>query len=945
MLKIHNHLDILKRIDRFSSLYTQIHTREELALRVEEILEDLLEYSYSGLYLYDLQEERLKLLIAKGFTPEEQAEADRTAMERHPGHVFRTKQIINIPDVENDPEHISVSSKRGFIVRSRLFMPVLNGENTVGVFGIVSPVKNQFTEEYLIILSFVCNIAGGIYGNIINQEQLRKTSLIAQETDNVVIITNKNGETEWVNRSFERLTGHSFAEIRGKKPGELLQGPDTDLSVVKELAIAVDEHLPIERDLLNYTKDGKSYWVKVQIQPVFNKSGELTNFISLQRDISEQKKAENKLNSISTRLATLIKNLQAGILVEDEFRNIALLNQAFCDMFGIPVNPDLMIGFDCSGSAEQSKGMFRDPETFIKKIEHILGQKEPVLNEVLELADGRIFERDYIPIFLDNRFLGNLWQYRDITAQKQAENELRKAKNEAESANAAKSLFLANMSHEIRTPLNAVIGLAKLMRSTPLNPDQKKLNDNLLVSGENLLAIINEILDFSKIEAGKVDLETIPFSLKESLDKVYRFLELAAEEKMIRLSVSLDPKIGKPVSGDQTRLQQVLTNLVNNAIKFTPAGSVEVTCRLVDETPEKYTLRFEVRDTGIGISDEKLKTIFEKFKQEDESVTRVYGGTGLGLAISKQLVELMGGTLGLESQKGVGSRFFFTIVLPVSSREALSERNKKILINPLTLTGKKVLVVEDNEFNQFIAKSILEKWHLMVTLAENGQVALEKIRKQQFDVILMDMQMPVLDGCSATKILRQELKIITPVVALTAFATQDAISKALNAGMDDYMTKPFEEDLLYAQLLKSLGITPEYITTDKPEEVTLTPGEVVTLFDLDNLYELMGDDPQEMINIIEKFIELTPSDCDAVFNAFSSNNIDALAKAAHKVKSSIDLFAAAGLRSNIRTIHEYAKTNQHIEQLPDLIAYMKTNIPVMMEQLEEKAQQLKKSIS
>ena len=404
MIKINDQLDVLKRLNRFSQSYAGITTIEQLAATVSDVLEDLLDIESSGLYLYDPWEKRLKLLIAKGFTDDERVEADQTAMERHPGYVFKTGQMLNIPDTENDPDNLTRSSRRSFLVRSRLYVPVLNGSQPVGAFGIVSHQKNKFNEEYQVVLSLICNIAGGVYANILNN--------------------------------------------------------------------------------------------------------------------AEQKKAHDHLAAIMTRLETLIKNLQSGILVEDQDRRIALINKQFCNMFGIPVEPELLFGADCSDSAEQSKGLFSDPAQFVSRIETILHDKNPVTGEELELADGRIFERDYIPIFLEDKFLGNLWQYRDITARVMDGKDLRKATEEARSANSAKSIFLANMSHEIRTPLNAVIGLSRLMRDTSLNPKQKILNDKLLISGENLLGIINEILDFSKIEAGRVELENIPFNLNEIPGKV-----------------------------------------------------------------------------------------------------------------------------------------------------------------------------------------------------------------------------------------------------------------------------------------------------------------------------------------------------------------------------------------------------------------------------------------
>ena len=615
-------------------------------------------------------------------------------------------------------------------------------------------------------------------------------------------------------------------------------------------------------------------------------------------------------------------------------------------MFGIPVAPDLLLGADCSDSAEQSKGMFTDPELFVSRIETILNEKTTVTGEELELADGRIFERDYIPIFLDGRFLGNLWQYRDTTARMNIERDLRKAMADAKLATSAKSSFLANMSHEIRTPLNAVIGLSRLMRDTRLSPGQKTLNDKLLISGENLLGIINEILDFSKIEAGRIELENIPFNLNDILDRVYSFLSHVAEEKTIALSTSMDVPFSKAVIGDPVRLQQVLINLVNNALKFTSEGGVSLSFTLVGEINDKARFLFSVSDTGIGISEDNLQNIFEKFKQEDESVTRVYGGTGLGLAISRQLVGLMGGDLQVESEKGKGSRFFFTLEFTTTDVTLLREMNRKIFMDPEALSEKSILVAEDNELNQFIARSILEKWNIHVEIASNGKEAIEKVRIKNYDLILMDMQMPVMDGLMATRHLRKDLHVATPVIALTAFATKDAIDKALEAGMNGYLTKPFEEEALFTQLLSAFGMAPQFISGS---ETPLEPAPLLKVpvdlhYDLGKLTKLLGDDKAEIIELIEKFIELTPEYSNALLEANEQNNIEEVAKAAHKIKSSLDLLASGNLRSNINLIEEYAKNRKNLEKLPKLIKYYKENIPVLLSQLIEKTVDMKNEI-
>lgn len=937
MLKVKDHLALLDRLNRFISTFSGIHTLKELGTTVEKVLDDLMDIEFSGLYLYDFREQKLKLIVAKGFTEEEKREAERTALERHPGHVFRTKKILNIPDTENDPNQRSVSSARSFTVRSRLFVPVMNGDQAVGAFGIVGSKTNHFSEETVSVLSFICNIAGVIYANILAQTELRFASLIAQETDNAVIITDKEGNTEWVNRSFERITGYSFDQVKGRKPGDVLQGEETDPGIVNSIAAAIANHLPIETDVINYHKDGRPYWVSLQIQPVFNSLGEVTNFISIQRDITEQKKSQDEMARVTTNLSTLIKNLHYGVLMEDQNRKIALINKSFCDMFGIAVEPELLLGSDCSGSAEQSKLLFANPEQFVKRIDEVVRDRHPVIEEELELADGRTFHRDYIPIFFNEKFIGNIWQYRDTTERKKSETAFRKAIREAESANAAKSIFLAKMSHEIRTPLNAVIGLSKLMRDTPLNPEQQNLNDKLLLSGENLLVTINEILDFSKIEAGKIELETLPFSMAELMKRVYSLHEHAAEEKMIAFTTVKDDNIPGALIGDPARLQQVLTNLVTNAIKFTKSGRIEVSCKLVSSDRTKARVLFSVTDTGIGISSESLAHVFESFKQEDESVTRHYGGTGLGLAISKQLVGLMGGELLVESEKGKGSRFYFTITLRISDEKLLKKELKRVRFEPRILEGKKLLVVEDNGFNQFIIKSILEKWGASVDIAENGQIAVSQLWLSEYDLVLMDMQMPVMDGLTATRMIRSDLNNLTPIIALTANVTKEAVEKAFEAGMNEYISKPFEEEDLYTKVLKALGKEVSYdsepVVTDRNPGAQERKEEIY--YDLTKLSRSVGGDSEHIMGTLMKFLEIIPEYYDNLQNAYDQRQFTRLHAAAHKLKSSVDLVASKQIRDLVQQINDCSADASEHHKLGAFFHRLKKVFPLMISQVEE----------
>ncbi len=382
--------------------------------------------------------------------------------------------------------------------------------------------------------------------------------------------------------------------------------------------------------------------------------------------------------------------------------------------------------------------------------------------------------------------------------------ELVTAKNKAEQSSIAKEQFLANMSHEIRTPLNGIDGMGKLLEETSLTKEQQGFVLAIRMSSENLLVIINDILDFSKIEAGKLTIEKIDFNLKESISQSLKTVYYEAEKKDVLLASKIDENISELLIGDPTRLNQVLINLLSNAIKFTQEGHVKLNCYLIEQSPRSNKIKFEVIDTGIGIETDKLEKIFESFSQEDDSTTRKFGGTGLGLSISKHLVDLFHGELKVKSIKGKGTSFYFTLDFPIgSSTNRLKDDPSLIQWN--SLVNKKILLVEDNNINQLLATTILKKWEVLVEVAENGLVAVEKLKEQNYDVILMDMQMPVMGGIEATAIIRKELKLTTPIIALTARAIKGVDKECLDAGMNDYISKPFDHAELFNKILNLIN--------------------------------------------------------------------------------------------------------------------------------------------
>jgi len=391
---------------------------------------------------------------------------------------------------------------------------------------------------------------------------------------------------------------------------------------------------------------------------------------------------------------------------------------------------------------------------------------------------------------------------KDVTDKLRLERNLLEGQIEAEKSK-AKDIFLANMSHEIRTPLNAIIGFNDILSQTTLTEEQRRNVDFIGNASKKLSVLINDILDISKLESGKLDLEHAPFRLEELARQVVQMYSAMAKSKGIKLLFSFDQEIPEVLIGDETRLSQILLNLISNAIKFTEKGSVELRILEMQRTNDKATIFFEVKDTGIGINKEKQQLIFERFTQAESYTTRVYGGTGLGLNIVRSLVDLHHGTLHVESEAGVGSKFSFTIDYAIAT-----DQEMKLLDGPTKQSGQNrladmsILLVEDNEHNQILAETYLLKHQAHVDIAGNGNIALEMLKKKSYDAILMDIQMPIMDGISTTQVLRTDLKIDTPIIACSAHAMASERLKCKEAGMNEYISKPYTEENLISVLAK-----------------------------------------------------------------------------------------------------------------------------------------------
>jgi signal transduction histidine kinase len=393
--------------------------------------------------------------------------------------------------------------------------------------------------------------------------------------------------------------------------------------------------------------------------------------------------------------------------------------------------------------------------------------------------------------------------FRDISKREKLEKELVRTKKRVEEASVIKEQFMANMSHEIRTPMNAIIGFNDRLIKTKLNEEQHEYVAAVKTSGENLLTIINDILDFSKIEAGMVTIEHIRFNLHELLQSVYNMFFFKAKEKNINLHLHQPKNIPEFLMGDPTRLTQILINLVGNALKFTNQGNIDIIVEVIKDDKQNATIQFKVKDTGIGILEEKITEVFDRFTQAESDTSRIFGGTGLGLSIVKRLVELQCGTITVESKKDEGSLFKFTIPYKkapvlVSTLKTSPEKIHKAVANDKI----KILIVEDNLLNQKLAAFMIKDFGYTFDICGNGKLAVDKLKQDVYDLVLMDIQMPEMDGYEATGVIREKLMLDIPIIAMTAHAMQGEKDKCLGFGMTDYISKPIKEDDLHNLIIK-----------------------------------------------------------------------------------------------------------------------------------------------
>ncbi len=550
------------------------------------------------------------------------------------------------------------------------------------------------------------------------------------------------------------------------------------------------------------------------------------------------------------------------------------------------------------------------------------------------LFNGSVYKDEY------GKVIGIVVVARDITDHKRIEDELIRAKNSAELATKiaekaklkaeraaqiaedavkSKQQFLSNMSHEIRTPMNVILGFTKVLLKSTLTAKQKEYLTAIKMSGDTLTVLINDILDLAKVDSGKMIFDQTPFRLSTSINAMVDVFETKIQEKNLQLIKEYDNSIPEVIVGDPVRLHQVILNLMSNAVKFTSEGKIILNVKLIDESEKYAAVKFSISDTGIGIESEKLESIFENFQQATNDISRLYGGTGLGLAISKQLVESQGGSIHVESIFGKGSTFSFVLTFKKTNEIVpLEDMVKQIDIKTNII---KILVVEDMALNQLLIKTLLDDFGFSHDLAENGKVAIEKLKSNTYDLILMDLQMPELNGFETSKYIRESMHSQVPIIALTADVTTTDLTRCKLAGMNDYISKPVDERQLYNKIIKLLILTePEYNKTKTTEPSAQTSEILNKCTDLSYLFKHTKDNPVLIMEMIRLYLVQTLPLVNTMKKSLEDKNWETLYSAAHKI---IPSFIIMGINKDYedmaRKIQDYSKTQLHLEDIDKLI--------------------------
>ncbi|MBC7525274.1 MAG: response regulator [Flavobacterium sp.] len=698
-------------------------------------------------------------------------------------------------------------------------------------------------------------------------------------------------------------------------------------------------------------KDGKLTDVLFNGSVFKDENDVVIGAVVVARDVSEQKKAEAKLLQSLREITDYKLALDASTIVDitDKNGKILFVNDNYIKISKYSFEE--LVG----GNHQMVNSTFH-PKEFMSNLWEKISKGKVWQDEIRNKAkDGSLYwlNMTIVP-FLDDK--GIPYQYVaisiDITKQKLLEQELTEAKvfaelattiaedsqHNAEEAVKSKQQFLSNMSHEIRTPMNAIIGFTKVVLKTELTAKQKEYLMAIKMSGDALIVLINDILDLAKVDSGKMTFEKTPFKLALSITSMLHLFETKIQEKNLELITKYDTNIPEVLLGDPIRLNQIILNLVSNAVKFTNVGTITVTIKMLSQDDEKVTVKFSVQDTGIGIKATKVGKIFENFQQATNTTSRLYGGTGLGLAIVKQLVEAQGGIIEIDSKLGQGSTFSFVLDFKKTTIDAVHE--PEILELDSEIKNIKILVVEDMELNQLLMKTLLDDFGFECDITANGKLAIEKLKTKTYDIILMDLQMPEMNGFEATEYIRKKMKSQIPIIALTADVNTVDVEKCKAVGMNDYIAKPVDERLLYSKLIafsKKPVVIIKHTKGENPAK------DAIKYVDMSYLKKLTKSDPKLMSKMINAYLAQTPPLILAMKKSLKDKDWKMLQSAVHKMIPSLSIIGLSPKIQGIaKRIQEYAFTIEISVEIHKLVLELETVCTQSCQELQIELNNLKK---
>lgn len=764
--------------------------------------------------------------------------------------------------------------------------------------------------------------------NLLKQSEERNR-LIMNSGFNAIINIDTQGKITFWNERAELIFGWKVEEVIGKTLTETIIPEIHKKGHLEGMKYYLKTgHGPVlnkQLELSALRKSGEEFPIEISIIPIEQDGKKF--FCSFIQDISERKRAEQNLKVQEEKYRNIIANMNLGLLEVNNEEVIQYANQSFCDVSGYEI--DDLIG-------KKPSSLFLFNKNNINLIDSHIALRRKGVSSVYQVqaknkhGELRWWAISGAPNYDDKgNLIGSIGIHLDITDQKNMEEALKKEKEKAQEASKAKEAFLANMSHEIRTPLNAIIGFLRELAKQDLSSTQKHFVDNSNKASKHLLSIINNILDISKIEAGEMSLDIKDFSLQQTINNVVNVLQPKAYQKNIELSSIFFGNISPVFKGDPLKIEQILYNLIGNSLKFTNKGEIRIECQLLEDKPNKQKIKISIIDSGIGMSEDFINKIYKKFYQEDATIARKVGGTGLGMAITKELVKLMQGRIIIESKKEKGTKIDITLVFHKGIIENIETQSQ--LSQNISIEGTKILLVEDNELNRMVAQNTLQNFKCLVTEAENGAEALKILEQQQFDIILMDIQMPELDGIKTTEILRKKYNISTPIIALTANAFKTEVEKCKQAGMEDYITKPFSEENL-------LSIIYQYTKNKKKHVAKTTEEEKFTesIYNLHSIRTLSQGNEEFVKKMLTIFINQTENTIPQIHTLFKEKNYQEIAKLIHKIKPSIEGIGIVSIKDEVKALELKAKeTPAEHEELYNMFCKIEKTLLYAVQLLKE----------